>query len=632
MTDIGIDIKVSSDGSVSVKRDLDSVAQSADFAMAATEKMTGTLNAVKAPTLKSVAGDFNSIGASAIANANRITTASVAFGKFGRDAQAAATETISAFAPIGSIIDNIKTKMAGFGTSVSSGVQSAIGKVSAFKTALMGVRPAVSGVGGAAGGASLNVANLAAQFNDIGVTAAMMQSPLQIALQQGTQISQVFGNQGAAGALKMLGQAIVQTLSPLSLFTIGAVAGIAALIQMVNWTKVLIAALDGIAKGIAWFQSNLETLRPYIIGVGAALIAAFGPSMLAMVGSLTVAIGKGLFSAIASVFTLVMKNPIVAAFTAVVTVVSVVIEKTIGWQAALQGVIELFGKIVEAAGNLPKFLGGGDWLTQKGIEIQVNAKQAARDLLGSLQSGTSKLLDAARLGALSARDSLQAGLDAGATAGADKLKKAIDDGSTSGADKLAKAANASITGAGDSAGQSMGRSIEDAGAKVTLNLSSAMSDVLAGFQAFGGDLLAAMDNAAAVARLQVQQLMANVRETNARASLAQQQARSESINRGKSNSNSSSGMSMGTRVGSSTFTPFTNSTPTPRDTTQTTNTTNNTTTTTTSTTTTGEKLTINNLIDPKAMLDSLGTQAGNKAVVNVIKANKSELQQILGIG
>lgn len=89
----------------------------------------------------------------------------------------------------------------------------------------------VTKVGGTMNVASHNVGNLAAQFQDIGVTMAMGMSPLQIALQQGTQISAVFGGMGAAGAVRSLGAAFMTVLSPVSLLTIGLVGVIAAVGQ-----------------------------------------------------------------------------------------------------------------------------------------------------------------------------------------------------------------------------------------------------------------------------------------------------------------------------------------------------------------------------------------------------------------
>ena len=76
-----------------------------------------------------------------------------------------------------------------------------------------------------------SVANLGAQFNDIGVMLAAGQNPLQLAIQQGTQITQVFGNAGAAARVNMLKQAFASVISPVNLLTIGVIAGGATLAQ-----------------------------------------------------------------------------------------------------------------------------------------------------------------------------------------------------------------------------------------------------------------------------------------------------------------------------------------------------------------------------------------------------------------
>ncbi|MGC9418272.1 MAG: phage tail length tape measure family protein [Rhodovulum sp.] len=76
-----------------------------------------------------------------------------------------------------------------------------------------------------------SVANLGYQFNDIGVMMAAGQSPLMLAIQQGTQISQVLGPMGAQGAVSALGAAFRSMINPVSLATIGIVAGTAALGQ-----------------------------------------------------------------------------------------------------------------------------------------------------------------------------------------------------------------------------------------------------------------------------------------------------------------------------------------------------------------------------------------------------------------
>ncbi|WP_102226924.1 phage tail length tape measure family protein [Acidimangrovimonas sediminis] len=81
-------------------------------------------------------------------------------------------------------------------------------------------------------GAAAQMANLGAQFNDIGIMMMAGQNPLQLAVQQGTQITQVIGPMGAAGAAKALGAAFLSLISPVNLVTIGAIAAAAA---FTNW-------------------------------------------------------------------------------------------------------------------------------------------------------------------------------------------------------------------------------------------------------------------------------------------------------------------------------------------------------------------------------------------------------------
>ncbi len=70
----------------------------------------------------------------------------------------------------------------------------------------------------------VQTANLAAQLNDIGVQLAGGQSPFQIALQQGTQITQALGETGAKGAVGALAGAFTSMLNPVSLATIAIIA------------------------------------------------------------------------------------------------------------------------------------------------------------------------------------------------------------------------------------------------------------------------------------------------------------------------------------------------------------------------------------------------------------------------
>jgi len=96
--------------------------------------------------------------------------------------------------------------------------------VSDARRAGQSIETANAGVARSMHAANTNVGNLAAQFNDIGVQLAGGQSPLLIAAQQGTQITQALGPIGAGAAVKQLGAAFFSLLSPLNLLTIGAIA------------------------------------------------------------------------------------------------------------------------------------------------------------------------------------------------------------------------------------------------------------------------------------------------------------------------------------------------------------------------------------------------------------------------
>ena len=72
-------------------------------------------------------------------------------------------------------------------------------------------------------------ANIAAQLQDIGVTTAMGMSPLQIALQQGTQLSAIIG--GMQNPIRGLGAALMSVVSPVSLLTMGLITAGTAAVQ-----------------------------------------------------------------------------------------------------------------------------------------------------------------------------------------------------------------------------------------------------------------------------------------------------------------------------------------------------------------------------------------------------------------
>ncbi len=113
------------------------------------------------------------------------------------------------------------------------------------------------------GARGFQTANIAAQFQDIAVTSAMGMSPMQIALQQGTQLSAVFNEMGKGRAvLEGIKGAFLSIVSPVSLVTIGVIAAGAALFQYISTMKSDLPTVDEALKSHADLIQKIEERWP----------------------------------------------------------------------------------------------------------------------------------------------------------------------------------------------------------------------------------------------------------------------------------------------------------------------------------------------------------------------------------
>lgn len=120
-----------------------------------------------------------------------------------------------------------------------------------------------------------NTGNIAAQFQDIGVTAAMGMNPLTIALQQGTQLSAVLNTMEKP--LQGIKAAFTEILNPISLTTIAVVALAAGALELVNWVTVAKTVLHDLA-------SALVAVAPYVLEVSATLALMYAPALITGLG------------------------------------------------------------------------------------------------------------------------------------------------------------------------------------------------------------------------------------------------------------------------------------------------------------------------------------------------------------
>lgn len=161
-----------------------------------------------------------------------------------------------------------------------------------------------------------NVGNLAAQFQDVAVSAQMGMGALQIGLQQGTQLAAVIATMERP--LVGLGQAFMSVISPVSLLVIGLVALTAAILQAINWGEVMSTVLRAIAE-------VLPDVAQYAAIAGVALAVAFAPAIARSVLQLSLALGSALVGALQAVALAAAANPFAAMVLAIAAVVSAAI-------------------------------------------------------------------------------------------------------------------------------------------------------------------------------------------------------------------------------------------------------------------------------------------------------------------
>lgn len=152
-----------------------------------------------------------------------------------------------------------------------------------------------------------SMSGLAAQFQDIGVTAAMGMNPAIIALQQGTQIAgqMEMAMQGGAKATDVLGTAFKSLFSPLTFVTIALTAIAAGVFQMVDWAATGAAALRGLA-------SVLETIAPYATMAAAGLALLYAPAIIGGIVSIIALLGRMAVAAVTAAAAMAAANPAAA--------------------------------------------------------------------------------------------------------------------------------------------------------------------------------------------------------------------------------------------------------------------------------------------------------------------------------
>ncbi|WP_299505236.1 phage tail length tape measure family protein [Cypionkella sp.] len=168
-------------------------------------------------------------------------------------------ETRARFDPLFAASRRYEQELHAIAEAERDGALSAVGAGQARARAAQSMAPTLNAVSGTA---SQSVAQLGFQFNDIGVMLAAGQNPLMLAVQQGTQITQVFDQMKAKGEPvgKSLKTALMGMLSPMNLVTMGAIAMgavvVSALVGMIGETVTADKSIENLTKSASEFSQE----------------------------------------------------------------------------------------------------------------------------------------------------------------------------------------------------------------------------------------------------------------------------------------------------------------------------------------------------------------------------------------
>lgn len=219
------------------------------------------------------------------------------------------------------------------------------GSANLAKLSIAQQQASISSFGKISGG---NLSNVIAQFQDIGVTAAIGMNPLQIALQQGTQLTLVLSREAEKGngVFRSLATAFRGLLSPLAIMTVLGVAAAAMFLQFVDWTNLLNGALNGLAD-------ILPTIAPFAVLAAAGLALMYSPAILAgaaRLPGLMLALSRGILTVTASFFALIgLPATLVLGFVALVAAANV-------WRDDLTRILG-FDIVMSAKNGVNKIIG-----------------------------------------------------------------------------------------------------------------------------------------------------------------------------------------------------------------------------------------------------------------------------------
>lgn len=267
---------------------LNKLTPAAQKAEAAVEGMNAAASQMgRAAGLSGVTSNLGRVAGGAVSAQSAIAGVASAYTMSARAAALAGTSMSNTGAAVDAAAaghDRLQSQIFG----VTGALQTEIAELNRVRDGLRQVAPAANEAGSSLDRlgkhASDNISkmqatpgNIAAQFQDIGVTAAGGMSPMLIALQQGTQLSAAL-----AGGIGNLGAAFRQLFSVTTILTIGIVALVAAGIQWLMSLKGTTTASERAANGLKTYtkemgysREEVEKLNAVTVTMGDTMSAVF---------------------------------------------------------------------------------------------------------------------------------------------------------------------------------------------------------------------------------------------------------------------------------------------------------------------------------------------------------------------
>jgi tape measure domain-containing protein len=198
--------------------------------------------------------------------------------------------------------------------------------------------------------------------------------------------------------------------------TNGVMRFIGTIDQLIGGSSLVAQGISAIGLGLNFLAQNIGAIMEALVPFLPAIVGVFGPYVLGMVLTLATAIGVTLYGAVASLFLLIVANPISVFLIAIVTLLGYIVD----WREGIAGLIKIWGMFVYEWNAF----WGNEAGARRGVEIVLNADKAVADLYATGDKIRNDLTNGFQFGSDGAAQKIASAMDQGGAAAAARIAKA----------------------------------------------------------------------------------------------------------------------------------------------------------------------------------------------------------------